>query len=185
MERTEGINIKGFINFTKGNKKGILISILVPAFIALIICLFLPKKYKATVKIIAPEAYSGGGISTPFGSIGMGSLSEGMLPSNVILSMINSETMARDFIEKFNLIQLYKTEEAKDPISAAIEILKTHLDAYISEPEGLIFVSFISHDPELSAKGSNFLVTHLDELNEKMKLSNKKPLVEVDRKSVV
>jgi len=181
MQETEGINIKGLINFTKEKKKGILISIFIPAFIALIICLFLPKKYKATAIIIAPEAYSGTGLSTPFGNLGIGAgaLSEGMLPSNIIMSIINSETMAQDFIRKFNLIEVYKTDKEKDPMFSAIEILKTRLNVYLSEPEGLLFVSFISHDPILSAKGANFIIKHLDELNEKMRLSNKKPLVEV------
>ena len=88
MEGTEGINIKVLINFIRNYKKGVLISIFIPAFIALIICLLLPKKYKATTIIIAPEAYSSVGLSTPFGSIGGGGLSEGMLPSNIIISII-------------------------------------------------------------------------------------------------
>ena len=179
MEGNEGINLKGLINFWIKNKKGILISTIIPAIIALIICLFLPRKFKATAIIIAPEAYSGLGLSTPFGNIGSGTLSEGMLPSNIIISMLNSKTMAQDFIKKFNLIEVYKTDKEKDPMFSAIQILKEYINVYYSEPEGLIYVSFISHDPAFSAEGTNFLVAHLDELNEKMKLSNKKPIVEV------
>lgn len=182
MEGYEGINLKGLINFIKNHKKGILISIFTPAFIALVICFFLPEKYKATATIIAGEAYSGSGISTPFGNIGVGAgaaASEGRLPSNVIISLINSKTMAQDCIRKFNLIEVYKTNNEKDPMSSAIQILKTNIDVYFSEPEGLVFISFTSHDPELSTKVANFLIANLDELNERMKLSNKKPIVEV------
>lgn len=178
-EKIEGLNLKEIYKFIRKRIISILLSILIPAFIALIVCLFLPKRYKATVVVITSESISGGSITTPFGSFGKATLSEGLLPSQVVISLLNSKTMREDFIKEFDLIKRYKIEGEKNALDIALDILGSRTDVSYSEAEGLIYVSFEASDPELSAKGANFYIENLDKINEKLQLSIKKPLVEV------
>lgn len=178
-EKQEGLSLKEIYTFIKNRIIPITISILIPAFIAFIVCLFLPKLYKSTVVILGPESVSGGSISTPFGTIGKATLAEGVLPSQVIISLLNSKTMRDDLIKEFDLIRRYEIEDKKNALEIALEILDKRSDVSYSEAEGLIYVSFVANDPELSAKGANFYIENLDILNQKLKLSTKRPLVEV------
>lgn len=178
-EKIEGLNLKEIYKFIRKRIISILLSILIPAFIALIVCLLLPKRYKATVVVITSESISGGSITTPFGSFGKATLSEGLLPSQVVISLLNSKTMREDFIKEFDLIKRYKIEGEKNALDIALDILGSRTDVSYSEAEGLIYVSFEASGPELSAKGANFYIENLDKINEKLQLSIKKPLVEV------
>lgn len=178
-EKIEGLNLKEINEFIRKRIIKISLSILIPAFIALLICLFLPKRYKATVIVIASESISGGSITTPFGTFGKTTLTEGFLPSQLVISLLISRTMREDFIKEFDLIRRYGIEDKKNALEIALEILESRTDVSYSEAEGLIYVSFEASDPEFSAKGANFYIENLDKLNERIQLSIKKPLVEV------
>jgi len=57
--------------------------------------------------------------------------------------------------------------------------LKRKTDIIYSEVEGLIYISFQSRDPVLSANVVNFYINYLDSLNSHLRLTDKKPLVDV------
>lgn len=174
-ENNEGLKLEVIYIFIKHRIIKLILSFFIPVFIALIVCLLLPKRYKATAAILAPEAITGGLISTPFGVIGQPSLEEGQIPSQAIISLIRSKNMRRDFIKEFDLINRYGFKN----IDGALSLLKKRTEVSFSEAEGLIYLSFESEDPEFSAHGVDFYIENLEKLNEKLKLTSKNPLVEV------
>jgi uncharacterized protein involved in exopolysaccharide biosynthesis len=177
--REEGLNLKVIYKFIWERKISFLLSAFIPSIIALIICLLSTKRYTASAVILAPEALSGIGISTPFGQIGSSSLTPGMVSSTTIISLLTSNAMANKIIKKFDLTKHYNLEKAKYPNLASKEILKARTDISHSEIEGLIYISFESRDPVLSANVVDFYVNYLDSLNINLRLTDKKPLVNV------
>jgi len=54
ISKEEGLNLKDIYKFIWERKRNLFLSALIPVIIALIICLFLPKKYTAKAVILAP-----------------------------------------------------------------------------------------------------------------------------------
>jgi uncharacterized protein involved in exopolysaccharide biosynthesis len=174
-EYTEGLKLKDIIIFIKKRILKLALSFFIPVLIAFIVCLLLPKRYKAAAAILSPEAIAGGIISTPFGVIGSPSLGEGQIPSNAIIAILRSKNMRKDFIEEFDLINRYGLKN----MDAALTLLEKRTEVYFLEAEGLVYITFESEDPLFSAKGVEFYIKNLETLNKELKLTSKNPFVEV------
>jgi tyrosine-protein kinase Etk/Wzc len=149
---------------------------LIPAIIALIISLLIPKRYTAIATVLAPEVAAGGGvIQTPFGGF---STSGGLtgISSQALIALLKSDRMLEDVVDNFNLIKVLRVEKKRD----AIEFLrdKMSLIEFLAD-EGTINISVWSYSPDMSKEIVEFYLKNLEKLNQTLKLTANYPLVKI------
>jgi tyrosine-protein kinase Etk/Wzc len=151
--------------------------VLIPAIIALIISLFIPKRYTASATVLAPEVAAGGGvIQTPFGGFSTSGLGKSTISSQAVIAILKSDRMLEDVIDNFNLIEVLRLEKKR----AAVEFLRDEMSSIeLLADEGTINISVWSHSPEMSKEIVEFYLTNLEELNQNFKLTMIYPIVTV------
>jgi len=134
------------------------------------------KQYDATVAILPP---SGGQLSIPFGSVIKnllpGGMSIGGTGTKEVIALLESRRMAEDVINKFNLMEYFKTKKLDKAIKRLNKIVKIK----ISDETGVIYIRVRTKSPAMSAQMANFYVTNLEKLNDELKISVTKPFVKV------
>jgi len=172
----ENISLRELLMVIMRYKKMFTLSIGIPMVLALIISLFLPKSYKASVVILAPELESGGSImETPFGVLGGGSFGGSGMSSQAVIAILKSKRMAEDIVDEFGLMKLYGI----NTMYFAIRRLQESSSIKLSEEDGTIEVSVVTIDAKLSADIANYYILHLNDLNEKLNIVSKKRVVKV------
>jgi tyrosine-protein kinase Etk/Wzc len=145
--------------------------------IAVTVALTTPKMYKATATVLPAESsdlLSLSGISSlaknfsPLKSLGSLSGSETL---DKYLSILRSETVQRDVIEKFNLREVYEMQESpywkiKREFSANMEVA--------IEDEGHLSVNILDRSPERAADIANYIVELLNHINTDLHVTNAK-----------
>lgn len=150
---------------------------LIPAIIALIVSLFVPKRYTATATVLAPEVAAGGGvIQTPFGGFSTIGLGKSTISSQALIALLKSDRMLEDIVDKFNLVEVLRVEKKRD----AMEFLedKMSLIEFLAD-EGTINISIWSYSPEMSKQIVDFYLENLEKLNRKFELTTTYPIVKV------
>lgn len=151
-------------------KKFIIINLLVIGSIATIISFLIPKTYKATSKIIlAPENSSSlGGLSSLLSSsnsalsVGAKLFGVSSTDEDLILGLLNSRTVIENVVNRYNLYDYYEEDEKNYD-----KLIKKMSDDIIFEPNeyGMIEVSVINENPNLSAQIADYFVTLVDSIN--------------------
>jgi len=149
----------------------------IPAIIALIISLLIPKRYTAIATVLAPEVAVGGGvIQTPFGGFSTSGLGENTISSQALIALLKSDKMLEDVVDHFNLVKVLKLEEKRE----AIEFLRDEMSLIeFLANEGTINISVWSYSPEISKKIVEFYLANLEKLNRTFKLTTNSPIVKV------
>jgi len=151
--------------------------VLIPAIIALIVSLLIPKRYTAITTILAPEVAAGGGvIQTPFGGFSTSGLGESTISSQALIALLKSDRMLEDVIDQFNLIKVLRIEKRRD----AIEFLRDEMSLieFLADA-GTINISVWSYSPEMSKKIVEFYLENLEKLNRTLELTSIYPIVKV------
>jgi len=156
-------------------KKIIIITVGGSMLITLIISFFLPKSYLSTVSIIAPEVAEGGTIFGGAFGLLANELGGTQMTSQAVYTLLKSERMLEDVINKFNLINLYRVKS----MYYAKRILKTRTKVSIKQDEGIIEVQAVANSPQLSADIANYFITNLSNLNNDLKLTSNAEIVKI------
>ncbi|MDW7681657.1 MAG: Wzz/FepE/Etk N-terminal domain-containing protein, partial [bacterium] len=162
-------------------RRKIIINCLIICIIAAGISLVLPKTFKSSTTILPPTGDGAGfGLSSllntlPMGSIGLGL---GVLPeeTNTFLAILNSRTVGENVIQKFDLINRYKSENMEE----ALRTLRSRFSIKIND-EGTVTLSATGKTPFFSSKGeeteaknlakdiADFFIAELDRVNLQLK----------------
>lgn len=151
-------------------RKILIINMVVITVLATIFSFLIPKTYKATSTLILPS-------DSPMGLGGIGNLLSGSNSAleigaevfgitstneDLILGLLMSRTILTDVINKFNLMEYYSVDENNYD-----RAIKDFVGDLIFEPNeyGMIEVSVINEDPEISAKMVKYFVNKADSLN--------------------
>ncbi len=162
MEQRD-INILDYFEILYRARKYIIGNFVIVCLLAAGISLILPNYYKSVAVILPPsEGGDGFGFSEAMSmlpvNIRLGSQGS---PSDVYIGIMKSQTIAREIIGRFNLMEEYG---AKD-IDQARNTLKSLTDISLDR-EGLITISFEDKDPEQAAVIANTYVALLDSVNQ-------------------
>ncbi len=137
---------------------------------ALVVSLLLPKIYEGKASILAPKESgggAGGALTAALVNAGGAQFLPGILPSgsnrDVFVSILKSDTMARELVEKFGLRQYYRTRYQ----SNAVKALERDTTISVSK-EGAIGITTQHADPKTAADMANFYVENLDRLFAKL-----------------
>ncbi|MCX7919968.1 MAG: Wzz/FepE/Etk N-terminal domain-containing protein [bacterium] len=146
---------------------------LIAVITSIIISLLLPKIYSATALIAPPNtAENTAGILSSLGVSGqMGAFAASFLgiPSSAdfYIDILNSRIIAETLIDRFNLMQVYKTRYREDTIIS----LADH--TLIKKTKGeLIQITVEDKDPNRAAALANAYVDELDKLTRQLGMDN-------------
>ncbi|MBI5855056.1 MAG: hypothetical protein HZB35_07485 [Nitrospirae bacterium] len=134
--------------------------------LVMVMSLLAPKIYEASTSILPPVAEpSGGGMGAAaalLGSQGMSISLPGMpaTPVDLFVAMLKSKTLAEELVQRFNLMQVYKSKAEED----AVRTLESSTRITTSK-EKVIRVTVEAQDPQLAADLANGYAEGLDKLN--------------------
>lgn len=134
--------------------------------LVMVLSLLATKIYEASTSILPPVAEpSGGGMGTAaalLGAQGMSISLPGMpaTPVDLFVAMLKSRTLAEGLVQRFNLMQVYKSKNEED----AVRVLEGSTRITTSK-EKVIRVTVESQDPQLAADLANGYAEGLDKLN--------------------
>lgn len=130
------------------------------------VSLLLPNEYEAQVQLLPPkENKEGFGFADLLSSLPIPSLRLGEkgTPADIFIATLKSETMRRQMVEHFHLVQLYEV----DTMTEALETLKQQTIIGKSE-EGTILISVFDQSPQRAADMANYYLTLLDDTNRRL-----------------
>jgi tyrosine-protein kinase Etk/Wzc len=165
-EPSESVEVGGELSFVSlmiaiaRHKRLVILLPLVVSVLALVISLMLPKIYKASTKLLPPQAAqsSAGALLAQLGGVaGMAAGVAGLKnPSDVYIGMLRSRTVADRLIAQFDLKKRYSTlsqEEARQSLEANTTI--------VTGKDGLIQIDVEDKDQKLVAPIANAYVSEL------------------------
>jgi len=156
--------------------KALLLSFFIPAFIALVISLLLPKKYKSSARVLLPEVASGGiFMQTPLGAISSGG-GITQISSQAVISILKSNYVADKIMIKFEIQKLFHYEERK---KARKFFKEEMLNISTNDLEGVIEITVKSRYNELNPEIANYIVPLVDSANSILKLSSEANILKV------
>lgn len=155
----------------------LLLCFLMPAIIAMIVSLLLPKRYMSSATILAPEVAAGGGIiQTPFGGFSTSNLGQNIISSQAVIALLKSDNMLKEVVEHFNIVKGLGFKNKRE----AMEFIRNEMSfiEFISE-EGVIKISVWAYSPSRSKEMVGFYLSTLEKLNETLELTSQSPLVKI------
>ena len=129
--------------------------------------LWMPKIYESTATILAPDerGIRGLGLAAALATSGVAQAVPGLsMPSltpqrDIFVSILKSQTMAQDVVQRFDLQARYEALFQSD----AIRRLSGMTTVTLSK-DGVISVKVEETDPQLAAEIANFYVANLDQM---------------------
>lgn len=154
-----------FIKIIWNNKVFILSTVFTITSISIVICLVLPKWYKATATILPLSAdQSLFNPTSLIGGMGLG----GMLGDNTdilrFISIMKSENLKRSIVCKFDLVSKYKLENEEE----AIKYLNKNMEVGVGE-EMQLQLHIWDKDQDMVAPMVNYAIYCLDSINIQLK----------------
>lgn len=147
------------------------------AVLSVIITLLLPNWYRAESRLLPPERSGTGAIAAamldnlPTGAASL--LGGGSTGSySRYLTILTSRQLLDSVVDTFDLITVYKTENARSPRDATIEKLLDNAEFEVDNKFDFLSVSILDKSPERAAEMANFIVSKLNEINAGLTSSN-------------
>ena len=154
-------------------KKFIISFVLICTIGALGAALLLPKWYRAKTSILPSQHDQMVGLSGNFAQYTLSSTGFELpimaTPSDVYATMLSSETIARNVIDKLNLKEYLKINSFQECFSYLKENVKIKVT-----PEGVVELYCLDKNPEMAAKIANLYVRELDLFNREVKAAKAK-----------
>jgi|SRR5690554_1260075 len=150
-------------------KKFLIINLFVVVALASLYAFTLPLEYRATATVMIPPENEGfGGLTSLLGgkssiaSLGSKLFGVSNTSEDVLLGILNSRSALVNVINKFNLMEYYEIDDNNWD-----KVLKAFRRDISTDPNeyGMIEVSVINKDPQLSADIANYMVNLVDSLN--------------------
>jgi uncharacterized protein involved in exopolysaccharide biosynthesis len=169
----EEINLVDYL-IILAKHKGLIISItLGAAIITLIISLIMLPIYKAETKILPPQQQSStaaqllnqfGGI---IGSAGSINISPIKTSNDLYIGLLKSRPVLDNIIDRFRLMDLYRTKSREDTRVALVDVLNTRDD----KKSGIVTFGIEDKDPKRAAEIANAFVEELRNLNKELAIT--------------
>jgi tyrosine-protein kinase Etk/Wzc len=134
--------------------------------IAVVVSLVIPKKWTATSVILPPTASTGSlnvediGSAYTLSSMALSALPGIISPSDIIAGVLQSETLMKTIIDRFDIMTRYKIKR----LDSAFRKMKRIMNIRVTK-EQMIVIEATTEDPELSANIANAYVEEIDKFN--------------------
>ena len=139
----------------------------ITAVVTLAIVWFLPKTYTASAKILPPQQTQSMSVAAMASQLGplaaLGSSLGLRNPGDVYVSMLRSETIANNLIDRFSLMNVYKSDFRVD----AQKKLKGQTEVNLAK-DGVITVSVDDRSPQRASDLANAYIDELEKLTKKL-----------------
>ncbi|GLI52400.1 GumC family protein [Thermodesulfovibrio yellowstonii] len=149
--------------------KSLIIGITLGAvIITVIISLIMSPVYRAETKILLKTQDQDSAITQLFGGGAEFIMGERIRTQNeVYIGLLESRSVLDNIIERFNLMELYKTKDRED----ARKTLAQSLKAQVDKKTGIINIGFEDKDPKRAADIANAFVEELNNMNKTLALT--------------
>lgn len=132
--------------------------------LSVVVALVLPKIYTATTRIMPPQQPQSLSLTAIMNQLGpLGALAQGVgglhTPSDIYVSMLRSDTIANNLIERFDLKKVYGTRLDVDTRRALEQAT-----LIVAAKDGIISVSVDDKDPQRAADMANAYADELEKL---------------------
>jgi tyrosine-protein kinase Etk/Wzc len=180
-EIEDEINLLDYLIIIFKRKKFILKMTFGITLIVGIIVFIMPNQYEADAKFLPPQGASLGIASAMLSQAGSGiaSLAGGLLgvsnPGNLYVGLLNSRTVLDRIIDRFGLMERYKSwinwvfpfarEECRKKLSDDV------MTAEVDDSSGIVTVTIYEEDPEIAAEMANAFVEETKNLSKGMAIS--------------
>ena len=142
----------------------IIISISVAILVG-IISLFIPNEYESTANLLPAKKQSVNLLSElNLSGLAGGLLNSGNKPSDRFYVLLNSYSIKKRVINKFNLEKVYKTQKSNYPLLNAMKKLDKNT-RFEDHDEGNFVINVWDTSPERAKEMADFYVTLLNEFN--------------------
>lgn len=160
-----------------GKKFFLMYCVFIPAIIALVVSLLIPKRYSSSATVLSPEVASGGGIiQTPFGGFSSSGLGQSTISSQAVIALLKSDKMLEDMVDHFNLVEELRFKKKR----SAMEFLRDEMSSVeLVANEGIIKISVWAFSPKMSKKMVEFYLANLENLNRTLEMTTQSPVVKV------
>jgi tyrosine-protein kinase Etk/Wzc len=173
VERSESMERARFpeLLIVLAKRKGFIIKFVSGAVVlSLIVVLLLPKIYTATTRIMPPQQPQSLSLTALMSQLGpLGALAQGVglhTPSEIYVSMLRSDTIANNIIERFSLKKVYG---AKLDVDARRRLEQASL--IVANKDGIISVSVDDKDPQRASDMANAYAEELEKLTKVLAVS--------------
>ena len=153
-------------------RKGLIIGITFgAALIMAIVSLTMTPIYKAETKILPPQQGSSSMASQVLGQLGgfagLAGGSLGKTSNDLYIALLKSRPILDNIIDKFMLMEQYKSKNREDARQALVGALKTQDD----KKSGIVSIGIEGKDPKMAADIANAFVEELRDYNKRLALT--------------
>lgn len=144
------------------------------AVLSVVISLFLPLVFSSSARVLIPDSDVGGlgALIGDLSPIGASLLGGGGGDYSRYLSILTSRSLMDETIEQFDLVRVYETDDAKDPLGEAREQLASNTRFEVDMKYDFLEITVFDRDPRRSADLANFLVEELNRRHQALSSQN-------------
>ncbi len=166
MNKDERVDFWVFLEIFFKWWRVIVFNILVVTLLTVVISLVLPKKWTAATVILAPSPSTSSlnvediGSAYTMSSMALSALPGIISPSDVIAGVLQSETIMKKIIDRFDLMKRFKTKKLDETFKKVTKMT----DISITKQQ-MIKIAVSTNDPQFSADIANAYVEEIDKFN--------------------
>lgn len=171
--KSKEVNFWDYVIIIVKWRKLIVTSFVIVCIIASVVSLILPKWYKVKATLLPPVDQTSSSFrlasmlsELPIGEFGVPGVSS---PLDIFKAILESRTVAEAIVNKLNLVEVYHKDNIEDTIASLWNRSRIEIGV-----EGIISITVEDRDPELAAAIANSYVQELDELNQRINISQAK-----------
>lgn len=154
------------------NRRRLILAITgVIAVLSVVLSLLMPNYYRASSRLLLPEAGGSGGLASILGNLG--SAAQSLLGASGgdyvrYMAILESRNVLEGVVNHFDLIRVYEYEDSDTPMEDAIDDLADYVELYVDNEYDFLSIEVIDKDPQRAADMANFMVGELDRVNNEL-----------------
>ncbi len=142
------------------------------AVVSVVISLLLPKWYLAETRLLSPESSGTNPLSAALSS-NLSAAASALLGGSGgdyfrYISILTSRSMYEAVVDKFNLIEVYETQDARNPRGSAVEMLADNASFPIDNEYEFLSIVVLDPEPQRAADIANFFAMELNRRNQEL-----------------
>lgn len=142
------------------------------AIVSIVISLLLPKWYLAETRLLSPESSGTNPLSAALSS-NLSAAASALLGGSGgdyfrYISILTSRSMYEAVVDKFNLVEVYETQDARNPRGSAVEMLADNASFPIDNEYEFLSIVVLDPEPQRAADIANFFAQELNRRNQEL-----------------
>lgn len=142
------------------------------AVVSVVISLLLPKWYLAETRLLSPESSGTNPLSAALSS-NLSAAASALLGGSGgdyfrYISILTSRSMYEAVVDKFNLVEVYETQDARNPRGSAVEMLADNASFPIDNEYEFLSIVVLDPEPQRAADIANFFALELNRRNQEL-----------------